>query len=222
MRGHDRTRRPFRHLVGGHRRRDPFRPGPHPRDPDDRVGGIRAASGPAGGRVPVIRPRSGQRRRLLSLQLPRVLRDLPRRPEDPRGACQRELPLRRRRAAGTAGELRGGGARLRLGAARAGGVDPPRGSPGSPARRGRRGRSRRFPARSLRLPGADRLVRAGAPGQPQRAGRLLVIHGRDHRPAQGRPVHHRPRRDQLAQAARAIPRNQHRARDRGLRGRTGT
>ncbi len=150
----------FRHPVGGHRRRDPFRPGPHPRGPDARVGGIRAASRPAGRRAPGPRPRPGQRRRLLPLQLPRVLRGVPRRPEDPRGACQRELPLRRRRVAGAAGELRGRGAFLRLGAARAGGVDPPRGPRGSPARRGRRGCLRRSPAGSLRLSGADRLVRA--------------------------------------------------------------
>ena len=87
---------------------------------------------------------------------------------------------------------------LRLGAARSGGVDPPRGSRGSAARRGRRGCLRCLDARSLRLLRADRLVRAGAPGEPQRAGCLLVVHGRDHRPAQGRPVHDRPRRDQLA------------------------
>ena len=75
----------------------PVRPGPDPRGTDDRVGGIRAASRPAGRRAPGPRPRPGQRRRLLPLQLPRVLRDFPGRPQDPRGACQRELPLRRRR-----------------------------------------------------------------------------------------------------------------------------
>ena len=186
------------------------------------MGRIRAAGGPARRRAPGPRPRPGQRRRLLPLQLPRVLRDFPRRPEDPRGARQRELPLRRRRVAGAAGELRGRGALLRLGAARAGGVDPPRGPRGSPARRGRRGCLRRSLAGSLRLSGADRLVRAGAPDEPQRAGCLLVVHGRDHRPAQGRPVHDRPRRGQLAQVARAVPRHEHRARDRGLRGRAGT
>ena len=53
---------------------------------------------------------------------------------------------------------------------------------------------RRSPAGSLRLRGADRLVRAGAADEPRRAGCLLVVHGRYHRPAQGRPVHDRPRR----------------------------
>ena len=186
------------------------------------MGRIRAAGGPAGRRAPGPGPRPGQRRRLLPLQLPRVLRDVPGRPEDPRGACQRELPLRRRRVAGAAGELRGRGALLRLGAARAGGVDPPRGPRGSLARRGRRGFLRRWVAGRVRLPGADRFVRAGAPDEPQRAGCLLVVHGRDHRPAQGRPVRDRPRRGQLAPAARSVPRHEHRARDRGLRGRAGT
>ena len=85
----------------------------------------------------------------------------PRRPEDPRGAGQRELPLRRRRVAGTAGELRGRGAFFdsrcasgwRRSAAR---------FPGSACW----SRSARALARSVAGacgPGADRLVRAGAP-----------------------------------------------------------
>ena len=81
---------------------------------------------------------------------------------------------------------------------------------------------------AVRLPGAcgyQELIASSEPAprmSRRRAGCLLVVHGRDHRPAQGRPVHDRPRRGQLAPVARGVPRHEHRARHRGLRGRAGT
>ena len=176
--------------MGRRRRR-----GPGPRSPRVRrtaalVLAGRRARQPAGARARGERCRPRRSRRPLPVQRDRVPRGDARRVQDPRGARQRQLPVRRGGAALPARQLRRQGrgvpprvrAEARRGARRAAAADDvPRGR--------RRLRCGRVAARCARLRGrarrrvTDARLRASVRRRP-----LHPVHRRHHRHAEGRDV----------------------------------
>ena len=154
---------------------------------------LRAACRPLCGRHAGGRRPAGRHRGDRSVQRQRVPRGLLRRPQDPGGARERQLPVPGRGAASTARPAGRGGARL----------------PGTVARAGRRcgGRHVRPPAdgrggrgggvrtgRGARIRGPDRRARAGRTGAALPRGLVPVLHGGHDRAAEGSRVRHRPQR----------------------------